>query len=73
VHRVSTRRVDDLVRALVYLKVHRGPLVVSKAVVVATGARADGHREVLGQAVGDREDGAFWTAFMHRRRARSVA
>jgi hypothetical protein len=34
------------------------------AVVIATGVRADGGREVLGLAVGDPEDGAFWTAFL---------
>jgi putative transposase len=32
--------------------------VVSQAVVVATGVAGDGHREVLGFAVGDSEDGA---------------
>ena len=32
--------------------------VVSQAVVIATGVRADGWREVLGFAVGDSEDGA---------------
>jgi transposase-like protein len=92
VHGVSTRKVDDLVRALgidagvsksevsricgeldehvgafrdralahsafpylfldaTYLKAHEGPHVVSKAVVIATGVRADGGREVLGLA-----------------------
>jgi transposase-like protein len=25
----------------------------------------DGRREVLGFAVGDSEDGAFWTPFLH--------
>lgn len=41
-----------------YLKAHEGPHVVSKAVVIATGVRRDGGREVLGLAVGDSEDGA---------------
>ena len=41
-----------------------GSRVVSQAVVVATGVSADGRREVLGFAVGDSEDGAFWTAFL---------
>jgi putative transposase len=113
VHGVSTRKVDDLVRALgidagisksevsricaeldaqvaeftgrpiadafpylfldaTYLKAHEGPQVVSKAVVIATGVRADGHREVLGLAVGDSEDGAFWTAFLRGLRARGL-
>jgi len=114
VHGVSTRKVDDLVRALgidagvsksevsricaeldeqvdaftgrpiaepfpylfldaTYLKAHEGPQVVSKAVVIATGVRADGHREVLGLAVGDSEDGAFWTAFLRGLRARGLS
>jgi ketosteroid isomerase-like protein len=113
VHGVSTRKVDDLVRALgidagisksevsricseldeqvsqftgrpicdafpylfldaTYLKAHEGPQVVSKAVVIATGVRADGHREVLGLAVGDSEDGAFWTSFLRGLRARGL-
>ena len=115
VHGVSTRKVDDLVRALgidagvsksevsricveldehvgafrdrslgeaefpylfldaTYLKAHEGPHVVSKAVVIATGVRADGGREVLGLAVGDSEDGAFWTAFLRSLRARGLS
>jgi putative transposase len=56
-----------------YLKAHEGPQVVSKAVVIATGVRADGHREVLGLAVGDSEDGAFWTAFLRGLRARGLS
>jgi hypothetical protein len=32
--------------------------------VVATGVCGDGRREVLGFAVGDCEDGAFWTQFL---------
>ena len=115
VHGVSTRKVDDLVRALgidagisksevsricgeldrvvatfrerrldhtrfpylfldaTYVKAHDGPSVVSKAVVIATGVGADGHREVLGLAVGDSEDGAFWTAFLRSLRGRGLA
>jgi putative transposase len=44
-----------------YLKGRVNHQVVSRAVVVATGVSMDGHREVLGCAVGDSEDGAFWT------------
>ena len=47
--------------------------VVSQAVVIATGVAADGHREVLGFAVGDSEDGAFWTAFLRTLKARGLA
>jgi putative transposase len=46
--------------------------MVSKAVVVATGVRRDGGREVLGLEVGDSEDGAFWTAFLRSLRARGL-
>jgi putative transposase len=56
-----------------YVKAHEGTHVVSKAVVVATGVGADGHREVLGLAVGDSEDKAFWTAFLRSLRARGLA
>ena len=38
--------------------------VVGQAVAIATGVWSDGRREVLGFAVGDSEDGAFWTAFL---------
>jgi putative transposase len=115
VHGVSTRKVDDLVRALgieagvsksevsricteldglvaefrdrpighevfpyvfldaTYVNAHQGAQVVSKAVVIATGVRADGGREVLGLSVGDSEDGAFWTAFLRELRARGLS
>jgi transposase-like protein len=114
VHGVSTRKVDDLVRALgieagisksevsricgeldavvgafrerrldhvafpyvfldaTYVKAHDGASVVSKAIVIATGVTATGDREVLGLAVGDSEDGAFWTAFARSLRARGL-
>lgn len=110
-HGVSTRKVDDLVRALGTDSVsqkERYPVsapisttksvpsgtaawpgkpfpmsfsmpptarprvdrrVVSQAIVVATGVAGDGHREVLGFAVGDSEDGAFWTAFLRSLKA----
>ncbi|MDA8203668.1 MAG: IS256 family transposase [Chloroflexi bacterium] len=112
---VSTRKVDDLVRALgieagisksevsricaeldavvasfrdrplghtkfpyvfldaTYVKAHEGPSVVSKAIVIATGVTTSGDREVLGLAVGDSEDGAFWTAFLRSLRARGLS
>jgi Transposase, Mutator family len=46
--------------------------VVSQAIVVATGVSADGRREVLGFAVGDCDDGAFWTAFLRSLKARGL-
>ncbi len=56
-----------------YVKAHEGAHVVSKAVIVATGVSADGNREVLGLAVGDSEDKAFWTAFLRSLRARGLS
>src|ERR1700751_171727 len=55
-----------------YCKARVNHRVVSQAVVVATGVAADGHREVLGFAVGDSEDGAFWTAFLRSLKARGL-
>ena len=118
-HGVSTRKVDDLVKALgadtgisksevsricaeldvevggfrdrslaeqqfpyvfldaTYCKARVNHRVVSQAVVIATGVRATGvraggFREVLGFAVGDSEDGAFWTAFLRSLKARGL-
>jgi transposase-like protein len=42
-------------------------------VVIATGVRADGGREVLGLAVGDSEDGVFWAEFFRSLRSRGPA
>ena len=56
-----------------YCKARVNRRVVSQAVVIATGVAADGHREVLGSAVGDSEDGAFWTAFLRLLKARGLA
>ena len=55
-----------------YLKGRVNHQVVSRAVVVATGVSMDGHREVLGCAVGHSEDGAFWTEFLRSLRARGL-
>src|SRR5207342_628637 len=113
-HGVSTRKVDDLVKALgadsgisksevsricadldaeveafagrslagqpfpylfldaTYCKARVNRRVVAQAVVIATGVCADGRREVLGFAVGDSEDGAFWTAFLRSLKARGL-
>src|SRR5215203_4751553 len=114
-HGVSTRKVDDLVKALgadsgisksevsricadldqevgafrdrslaevaypyvfldaTYCRARVNRRVVSQAVVIATGVTADGWREVLGFAVGDSEDGAFWTAFLRSLKARGLS
>jgi putative transposase len=55
-----------------YVKAHDGARVVSKAIVIATGVARTGDREILGLAVGDSEDGAFWTAFLRSLRARGL-
>jgi putative transposase len=47
-----------------YCKARVNRRVVAQAVVVATGVCGDGRREVLGFAVGDSGNGAFWTAFL---------
>jgi putative transposase len=56
-----------------YVKAHEGAHVLSKAIVIATGVSRNGDREVLGLAVGDSEDGAFWTAFLRSLRARGLS
>ena len=48
-------------------------MVVSKAVVVATGVTAEGRREVLGLDVGDSEDEVFWRGFLTWLKKRGLA
>ena len=66
---LRTRRLDHqpfvyvwLDATYVHVREHRH--VTSKAVVIATGLRADGHREVLGVDVGDSENETFWREFL---------
>jgi putative transposase len=47
--------------------------VVSRAVVIATGITANGHREVLGVDIGDSEDETFWTRFLRSLRDRGLS
>jgi putative transposase len=66
---LRTRRLDHQPFVYVwldatYVHVREAGQVVSKAVVIATGLRADGHREVLGVDVGDSENETFWTEFL---------
>jgi putative transposase len=56
-----------------YVHVRENHQVVSKAVVIATGLRADGHREVLGVDVGDSENETFWTEFLRDLKDRGLA
>ncbi len=55
-----------------FVKVRDGGRVVSMAVVLATGVRASGEREVLGLDVGPAEDGAFWQQFLRSLVARGL-
>ena len=55
-----------------YVHVRENHQVVSKAVVIATGLRADGHREVLGVDVGDSENETFWTEFLRDLKERGL-
>jgi transposase-like protein len=66
---LRTRRLDHQRFVYVWLDathmhVRENRHVVSKAVVIATGLRADGHREVLGVDVGDSENETFWREFL---------
>ena len=56
-----------------YLHVREHGQVVSKAVVIATGVRADGHREVLGVDIGNSENETFWTEFLRDLTNRGLA
>ena len=75
---LRTRRLDHqpfvyvwLDATYVHVRDHRH--VVSKAVVIATGLRADGHREVLGVDVGDSENETFWREFLTALNDRGLA
>jgi transposase-like protein len=75
---LRTRRLDHqpfvyvwLDATYVHVREHRH--VTSKAIVIATGLRADGHREVLGLDVGDSENEPFWREFLTSLTARGLA
>ncbi len=55
-----------------YLHVREHHQVTSKAVVIATGVAASGHREILGIDVGDSENEVFWRDFLRKLRARGL-
>jgi transposase-like protein len=55
-----------------YLHVRADHQVTSKAVVVATGVTEDGRREILGIAIGDSEDEAFWREFLRSLKRRGL-
>lgn len=56
-----------------YIHVRENHQVVSKAVVIATGVRVDGHREVLGVDIGDSENETFWTEFLRGLKDRGLS
>jgi len=64
------RRLDHIEFPYVYLDAtylhvrNAASQVVSMAVVVASGVRADGDREIVGLDVGDSEDEVFWRGFL---------
>ena len=74
-----TRRLDHTGFPYVYLDatyLHvrtEQAMVVSKAVVVATGVTAQGRREILGVDVGDSEDEVFWRGFLASLKKRGLA
>ncbi|MFK5647993.1 IS256 family transposase [Ornithinimicrobium sp. LYQ121] len=73
-----TRRLDHARFPYVYLDatyLHvrtEAAMVVSKAVVIATGVTEHGRREILGLDVGDSEDEVFWRAFLTGLRKRGL-
>ena len=74
-----TRRLDHTRFPYIYLDatyLHvrtEQAMVVSKAVVVATGVTAQGRREILGLDVGDSEDEVFWRGFLTGLKKRGLA
>jgi transposase-like protein len=47
-----------------YLKVRQNHRIVNRALVIATGVRETGEREVLGFSLGASEEKAFWLSFL---------
>ena len=72
---VSTRRVDDLVKALGCEGISKNQvsrICQELDVVVATAVNGEGKREIIGMDVGTSEDGAFWLAFLRSLSARGL-
>ena len=73
-----TRSLDHIEFPYVYLDAtylhvrNQASQVTSMAVVVATGIRADGDREILGCDIGDSEDEAFWRGFLRSLKSRGL-
>ncbi len=59
----------DLWLDATYVKVREAGRIVSVAVAITVGVKADGRREVLGMAVGSSEVETFWLDFLRSVRA----
>ena len=70
--RLDHARFPYVILDATYLHVREDHRVVSKAVVIATGVNDQGAREVLGVAVGDSEEEAFWGPFLSGLRQRGL-
>jgi transposase-like protein len=76
---VSTRRVQDISQELgekvdEFLK-FQGPRwreVCNKALLVVTGVREDGYREILGAKIADSEDEGFWSGLFDELKERGL-
>ncbi|MDO8691913.1 MAG: IS256 family transposase [Dehalococcoidia bacterium] len=55
-----------------YLKVRQNHRIVSQALVIATGVRENGEREMLGFALGASEEEAFWLDFLRSLKRRGL-
>ncbi|BDE06552.1 IS256 family transposase [Vulcanimicrobium alpinum] len=55
-----------------FTKVRTDKSVVSKALLIASGIRADGYREILGLSIGDSESFATWNEFFRGLKARGL-
>jgi len=70
VHAFRTRPLDDeypyLMLDATFEKVRENGRVISMAVLIATGVKRSGEREVLGLDVGPAEDLEFWRAFLRQ-------
>ena len=55
-----------------YFKVRDGGKYVTKAFLIITGIRDDGHREILGAKIADNESEGFWTGFFDELKDRGL-
>src|ERR1700716_936139 len=77
VHAFRTRPLDDeypyLMLDATFEKVRENGRVVSMAILIATGVKATGEREVVGVDVGPAEDLEFWKAFLRQLVSRGLS